>query len=189
MQTCQALWYAGGGKGRMHEQQYSSSSPSLLHDLPAPWDPSPRQEPAHGARSWESWLGIPGTQVGVDGMLAAWVPVLLGAGGGGGREGSSEPSPCCPLGSELASHFSPQDPSSTPWPVLEPRSGGPPSLSEASIPLVSEEGPLPSGHQHSPVPPLSSRRPGTLSTQPPRSRPGNLLAAHAPCSPGAALLE
>lgn len=59
-----------------------SSNPSLLHDLPAPWDPSPRQEPAHGARSWESCLGVPGTQVGVDGMLAAWVPVLLGTWGG-----------------------------------------------------------------------------------------------------------
>lgn len=56
-------------------------SPSLLRDLPALRAPSPGQEPAHGARSWESRLGLPGTQDRAGGMLAAWAPVLLGGWG------------------------------------------------------------------------------------------------------------
>lgn len=55
-----AKWSTGGGKGTMRVQQHGRSSPSLLHDLPAPQDPSPRQELILGARSWESWLGPPG---------------------------------------------------------------------------------------------------------------------------------
>lgn len=43
---------------------------------------------------------------------------------GGVGQAAVRPSPCCPLGSVLASHFSPLDPSSSPWPVLEPSSVG-----------------------------------------------------------------